>query len=403
MTDRVVVVGAGYAGTGTVASLAEELDRSGVDAELVWINEHDYHLVLHEVHRVIRNPAVASKVTIPCSDLVPEFGEFRQGRVAGIDTDERTVELAGGDEVDYDYLMVGLGSATAFYGIEGLEEYSMTLKGLDDAREIHHAVKSAAADADSDDPTKVVVGGAGLSGIQCAGEIAEYRDDHGAPIDIELVEGLDQVFPGNDPEVQGAIRKRLEEKGIDISCGDFISKVDEECIYLGGGEDEDADEMDYDVLIWTGGITGQSEMADAELDKDERSNRVYADRDFQTSDDRVFALGDSALIDQGDDTIAPPTAQAAWQAAEVAGKNIVRAMLDRPLDTWTYQDNGTVISIGESAVAHDVKVPFGVGEFRVPMNTFGGPAAKTLKKAIATKWIVSISSLGNGLSAWGDM
>lgn len=395
MTDRVVVVGAGYAGTGTVASFAKELESSGVDAELVWINEHDYHLVLHEVHRVIRNPEVASKVTIPCADLIPEWGEFRQARVEGVDTDERVVELDNGDEVSYDYLLLGLGSATAFYGIDGLQEYSLTLKGLDDAREIHHEVKSAAADASRTDPAQILVGGAGLSGIQCAGEIAEYRDKHNAPLDIKLIEGLDEVFPGNDSEVQGAIRKRLEEADIDIRCGDFISKVDEETVYLGGGEDEDPEEMPYDVLVWTGGITGQQELADAELDKDERSKRIYAAQDFQTSDERVFAIGDTALIDQGDDNVAPPTAQGAWQAAEVAGENLVRAMLDRPLETWTYDDKGTVISIGDKAVAHDVQ--------GLPFNTFGGFGAKFLKKAIATKWIASVSSLGRGMHAWNDM
>ena len=403
MTDRVVVVGAGYAGTGTVASFAEEAERADVDAELVWINEHDYHLVLHEVHRVVRKPEVASKVTVPCTELIPDWGEFRQGRVAGVDTDERVVELAGGDEVDYDYLLLGLGSETAFYGIEGLREYSLTLKGLDDAREIHHAVKSAAADATRTDPARILVGGAGLSGIQCAGEIAEYRDANRAPLDITIVEGLDQVFPGNDPEIQGAIRKRLETADVDIRCGDFISKVDEESVYLGGGEDEDAEELPYDVLVWTGGITGQEELADSDLDKDERSNRVYAAQDFQTSDERVFAIGDTALVDQGDDDVAPPTAQAAWQAAEVAGGNLVRAMLDRPLETWTYQDNGTLISIGEEAVAHNVQVKAGPATFTVPFNTFGGPGAKFLKKAVATRWISSISSLGTGLSAWSDM
>jgi len=66
MTHRIVVVGAGYAGAGTVSSLEAEVERTNADVELVWINEHDYHLVLHEVHRVIRNPDVASKVTVPC-------------------------------------------------------------------------------------------------------------------------------------------------------------------------------------------------------------------------------------------------------------------------------------------------------------------------------------------------
>ena len=397
MTHRIVVVGAGYAGTGTVDALKQEVPDADLeeDVELVWINEEDYHLVLHESHRVIRDPSVASKITIPCESLLPEWGEFRQGRAVGVDTDEQSVELDDGEAVEYDHLLLGIGSATAFYGIDGLREHSLTLKSLADAREIHQSVKEAAADASIADPAQVIVGGAGLSGIQAAGEIAEYRDEHDADIDVHLVEGLDEVFPGNDDEVQQAIRSRLEDAEINIECGEFISKVDDDTVYLGGGEDEEPEEMPYDVLVWTGGITGQEELENTDLDKDERSRRVFAAQDFRTSDDRVFAIGDTALIDQGEDNVAPPTAVAAWTAAEVAGENLVNAVQGTELSEWTFEDKGTLISVGDEAVAHDIEA--------LPFGTFGGTGAKFLKKAAAVRWIASISSFGRGMSAWSDM
>jgi NADH dehydrogenase len=392
MSTQVVVLGSGYAGTGAVQRLEAEL---GGDAEITWISEHDYHLVLHEVHRCISEPSVESKVAIPIDEVKSSSTEFVEARVTGVDVDERAVELEGGETVAYDYLLVCLGTRTAFYGIEGLEEYSLELKGLDDAREIHQQVSEAAENATSSDPATVVVGGAGLSGIQTAGEVAEYRDEHDAPIDIVLVEGLDQVFPNNDPELQGALRRRLENRGIEIMCGEFVSKVDEETIYVGGGEDDPPAELDYDVFVWTGGITGQEEMADCGLEKDERSHRVHAASDFRTSDDRVFALGDSALVEQGPDAVAPPTAQAAWQAADVAGENVARAVRGQPLKTWTHKDKGTVISIGEQAVAHDVE--------GLPINVFGGKPARVLKKAIAARWIADVASFSRAIRAWGDM
>ncbi|QLG27011.1 FAD-dependent oxidoreductase [Halorarum halophilum] len=393
MSTNVVVIGSGYAGAGAVKAFEDEIEPG--EANLTWVSEHDYHLVLHEVHRCIRDPGVESKVAIPVDEIKDDDTAFVKGRVTDVDTDEQTVLTEDGEEVPYDYLLVAVGSATAFYGIEGLREHSLTLKGLDDAREIHRELADAAEDATEMEPARVLVGGAGLSGIQSAGEIAEYRDDSRAPIDITLVEGLEEVFPGNDPEVQGALRKRLLEKDIEILTGDFISKVDEETVYLGGGEDEEPEELEYDILLWTGGITGQEEIAEVDLEKDERSNRVFAESTFETSDDRVFAIGDTALVDQGEDEVAPPTAQAAWQAAEVAGENLARAVRGAPLRSWRHEDKGTVISVGEKAVAHDVQ--------GVPMNTFGGPGAKLLKKGIATRWIVSVSSLSRGLSAWNDM
>jgi len=387
MTEKVVVLGSGYAGAGAVQSLEASL---GPEADLTWVSDVDYHLVLHESHRCIRDPTVREKITIPVTEIRSDSTTFRQGEVVGIDTDDREVELAGGGTVPYDYLLVALGSRTAFFGIEGLEEHAHTLKSLDDALAIHDAVSEAAAAASHGDPAQVVIGGAGLSGIQTAGEVAEFRDDHNADIDIHLVEGLERILPGSDPQLQGALRKRLEAADVDIRTGEFIGKVDEDRVYVG-----DDDELAYDVLVWAGGITGREAVRDANVDKDDRSHRIYAERTFETTDERVFAMGDSALIDQPGEEPAPPTAQAAWQAAEVAGTNLARRVNGQPLTEWTHKDKGTVVSIGEKAVAHDV--------LYVPLSTFGGTPAEILKKGIAARWIADIAGVRRVIDAWSDM
>ena len=387
MQDNVVVLGSGYAGAGAVKSLESHLDGR---ANVTWISDIDYHLVLHESHRCIREPSIREKVTIPIDEIKAPSTTFRQATVENVDTDERVVELADSEDIEYDYLLVGIGSRTAFFGIEGLQEHADTLKSLDDALSIHDAVSEAAAAATPDEPATVVVGGAGLSGIQTAGEIAEFRDEYGANIDIELVEGLDRILPNSDPELQGALRKRLEAADIDIHTGEFIGEVDEATVYIG-----DDVEMDYDVLVWTGGITGRDAVEHANVNKDDRSTRIFADKTFETNDDRVFAIGDAAIVDQPGETPAPPTAQAAWQAAEVAGENLARRVKGQPLTEWTHTDKGTVVSVGDKAVAHDVMY--------LPLSTFGGKAAEVLKKGIAARWIADISGVGNALDAWPDM
>jgi len=385
MTTTVVVLGSGYAGTGTVKRLEKEL---GADTELVWVSDVDYHFVLHESHRLIRNPAVDEHVTIPVEEVAARDTRFVQGEVEDLDVDDRTVSLAAGEEIDYDYAVVALGSKTAFYGIPGLAEHSLTLKGRDDALAIHEAVSEAASEATREDPAQIVIGGAGLSGIQSAAEVAKYRDENRAPTDVYLVEALEEIFPGNDDSVQRALRKQLEALDIEILTDDPITEADEDTIHF-----DEGDPLDHDVFVWTGGITGQDALDEAELDKEH--NRVHAESTFRTDDDRVFAVGDSALVDQGDDP-APPTAQAAWQAAEVVGQNVARAIEGRPLKTWRYDDKGTVISVGDKAVAHDVKyAPF--------VDTFGSFPAKTLKKVIAARWIKDVAGLGRARRAWPYM
>jgi NADH dehydrogenase len=386
MATNVTVLGAGYAGAGAVKELQK---RAGPEVSITWVADVDYHLVLHESHRIIRDPSVAEKIKIPVGEITDPSTEFVRGEVVGLDEDAREVELADGDTIEYDYCLVGLGSKTAFFGIEGLEEYSHTLKSADDAFAIHDAVSDAASDGTRSDPADIVVGGAGLSGIQSAAEIAEFRDERRAPIDVHLVEGLDSIFPGNDPEVQGALRKRVEALDINVLTGEFIGEVDEETVYIG----EDA-EMDYDVLLWTGGITGRGALDETEVDKEH--NRLQTGQNFQTTDERVFAVGDSALIEQPGEDPAPPTAQAAWGAADVAAENIVRAIEGRQLTSWVHEDKGTVVSVGDKAVAHAVQA-FGVS---APVTTFSGFPAKNLKKAIAARWIADVAGYGRAASAW---
>jgi len=383
MSERVVVLGAGYAG----ATALQRLERELPGADLTWVSREPYHLVLHEVHRVVRDPGVADDVTVPVDAIAGRDTTFVRGEVTGLDTDARVVELADGSELEYDYVLVALGSETAFYGIPGLEEHAHTLKGLDDAEAIHEDVVAAAGAATPDDPAEVVVGGAGLSGIQLAGEVAAYRDEHRAPIQVTLVEAMDEIMPGRDPDLQAAVRGKVEASDIEVLTDDPIVEASDDRVVF-----DERDPIDHDVLAWAGGVTGPGAMEDAAVDA--HHNRVEARADFSTSDDRVFAVGDAAVVDQGDD-VAPPTAQAAWGAAEVAAANVRRAIEGEPLETWTYTDKGTLISVGEAAVAHDL--------LGVPVTTFNSGPAQFMKKLVAARWIAQITTWRRALSAWGSL
>jgi len=387
MTESVVVLGSGYAGAGAIQRLESALGEQG---DLTWVSDRPYHLVLHEVHRCIRDPAIKEHVTIPIEEVKSPSTTFIEGRVETVDVEDRTIELADGDSIAYDYLLVAIGSQTAFFRIDGLEANAHTLKSLDDALAIHDALEAQADKASIGDPARVVVGGAGQTGVQVAGEVAAYRDETSAPIDVVLVEGLESVLPGAGRAFQAAIRERLDERSVDVRTGNFVSRVDDERVHF-----DDGDDLAYDVLVWTGGITGQRAMQDVRVTKDHKSNRLKTTTTFQTDDERVFALGDAALVEQPGDDPAPPNAQAAWQAADVAAANIVRSIRGQPLAEWRYENKGTVVSVGDEAVATDVLYS--------PIETFNGVAAELLKKAIAARWIADVSSFSRALSAWPSM
>lgn len=404
MSTQIAVLGSGYAGAAAVKSLESELNDE--NADVVWISREPHHFILHEAHRCIRDPGIRDTITIPIDEITSD-ARFIQGTVTGFDVDNREIALNDGSTIEYDYAIVCLGSQTAFYGIDGLKEHSLTLKSLGDALTIHEQVAGAARDSSNDDPAQVVIGGAGLTGIQTAGEVATYRDEYDAPIAVYLIEQMDEIFPGHDNEFQGALQNKLEAHDIDIQTGATVETVDETSIDF-----ESGDTLDYDVFVWAGGVSGQDAFDDTEIETDH--NRAYTDATLKTSDDRVFAIGDAALVDQEQqdgplteetiwqqivnpdtDNVPPPTAEAAMEEGEHVGANVARTIDGRELLNWAYVNKGTTVSVGDDAVANNV-----IG---VPINTFSGPGARFLEKLIAVRWIGKATSWERAIHAWREL
>ena len=377
MSPRIVVVGAGYAGT----ALIQEL-KPNPDLEVIWISASPYHLVKHEIHRVIRSPEIADGLQIPITDMTSKGIAFENGRVTQVSAEDQTVHLANGTSIPFDVLAITAGARTAFYGIPGLDEHAQTLSGIDDAQAIHDAVIGANVD-----PLRVIVGGGGLTGIQIAGEPTELAGQIDQVIELTIVEALDQILPNGPAPLRSRITEELDARGIQTITGSPVVEATEDTVIL----DEDR-ELPVDLLIWSGGITGNN--IDVTGDVDTTRNRLKAAPTLRTSDPRIFAFGDAAVIEQGDG-IAPPTAQAAWQAAPTAAANIRATLADEPLSTWEFTDKGTLISIGDTAVAH------GIDNFPVP--TFGSYPAAFLKKAVAARWIADVDTWQRAAKMWRSL
>ncbi|TVT91469.1 NAD(P)/FAD-dependent oxidoreductase, partial [Haloferax volcanii] len=266
---RVLVLGAGYAGL----TLARDLERRlPADADLTVVNDSPHHLVQHEVHRAIRRPAVADAIQVPLDEAL-DRAEVVVDRVTGVDRDARTVELAAGDALGYDYCAVCLGAQTAYYGIPGLEAHSVPLKRVADAETIRTRFFD-----DCDEGGTVVVGGAGLSGVQVAGELAALRDEEGAHADIVLVERLDAVAPSFDASFRRAVRDELLDRGVEIRTETTVESVTDATV------EADTGDIDYDLLVWTGGIAGDDAMG---------GERPAVRADLRL-DRRTFVVGDAA-------------------------------------------------------------------------------------------------------------
>lgn len=384
MTDSVLVLGAGYAGTATVTRL-QDLESDGLSVQ--WIDETTTHLVRHEVHRAVRRPSVGDDITLPLEDIATANTNVTRGTVVDVDTDKQLVSLEDGTTLDYDYLVVAIGSDPEYYGIDGLVEHAYSLSSLDDALAINEAIEDAMADAKPSDPAQVVVGGGGLSGIQTAGEIAAFRDEYDAPLEITLVEALRRIFPSGDDDLRAAIEANLDDVGVRVLTNDPIVEAEPNRVHF-----VEREPIPADVLVWTGGIRGQAAVGDGSLESN--NDRLLAGANFKTSDDRVFAVGDSALVETADGP-APPTAQAAIQAGDAVADNVVKEANGSSPTDWSYSDRGTLVSIGDRALANDV--------LGLPTGVIGGSIARTLKKGVAATWIASVTSWTRALRSWKSL
>ena len=179
---RVLVLGAGYAGVALTRKLERTLDD---DVDILVVDDTGTHVVQHEVHRVVRKPQIADHITLDLHELF-DRADVREGTVVDVDADANEVALADGSVLSYDVGAVCLGAETAYYDLPGVREHAIPLKRVADAQRIRASALDA-IDADG----HAVVGGAGLSGIQVAGELAALADQPDAEPSTQDVEGAD--------------------------------------------------------------------------------------------------------------------------------------------------------------------------------------------------------------------
>ncbi|MFO7834620.1 MAG: FAD-dependent oxidoreductase [Halohasta sp.] len=372
---HVVVLGAGYAGVTLTRKLEASLPPA---AELTLVDEGETHLVQHEVHRAIRRPSITDSIEVPLDSLF-DRAEVITARVEDVDTDADRVVLDSGETLEYDYAGLCLGAETAVYGLPGVDEYGLPLKSVDDAE----AIRTQALDAiDSGEDARFVVGGAGLSGVQVAGELATLAAEEGAADRIEIVvlEQLDSVAPAFPEAFQTAVIDELAARGIEIRTETAVREATESTIETRHERTGTERSVDYDLFVWTGGIGGAAAMA---------GDRPIVRSDLRLTDS-TFALGDAARVVDADGEAVPASASAAIRAAPVAATNITalvgwelsdREGFEPRLSQFRFDVPGWIVSVGDGAVA------------QVGPKVVTGKPAKALKASVGAGYLSSVRAI----------
>ncbi|CAB3393300.1 NAD(P)/FAD-dependent oxidoreductase [Kyrpidia spormannii] len=349
MNKRVVVLGAGYGGLVAALKLAKGTPAGSVDITLV--NKYDYHQLVTQLYE----PAAAAKrdteVRIPLKKLLAGKPiRFVQDVVTKIDPKEKVVTLEGG-ELSYDYLVVALGSETEYFGIPGMKEYGMTLKSVDEARLIRTHIERCFAEYPLDPRPELltfVVGGAGLTGIELVGEIADWLprlcEESNIPreqVTLYNVEAMPSILPGFEPDLVAKAEEVLKAKGVIFKVGSPIVQVEPGAVHL-----KDGGVIQSRTIIWTGGVRGNQIVVDAGFETEPRGRAKVNEYLQAVGYDDVYMAGDCCFVLNEQGRPYPPTAQLAIQMGNSVAHNLAADLQGRPKTPFVPKILGTVASLG---------------------------------------------------------
>ncbi|MFC3956903.1 NAD(P)/FAD-dependent oxidoreductase [Halovivax cerinus] len=382
---HVAVLGAGYAGLAVARRLEHLLPTA---CEVTIVADSPDHIVRHELHRVIRRPTVANDIAVSLPSVL-DRARVRVSTVERVDREQRVVHLSRGS-LEYDYCVICLGTETAFHGLDDVRERATPLKRFSHAfvirRDVLETIDSTTG------AVRVVVCGAGLSGVQVAGELTALAAERGVDdrVAVTLLEQRDRVAPGFPEPFGDAIERALTDAGVDVVTGTRVTGADEASLRVSGTDEASVtvsgdDAVRFDQLVWTGGIRGP----DA-LDGD----RTPVGPDLRL-DAHAFGCGDAVTVTDANGATVPASAQSARREARVAAANVAtlverdlmgRAAAEPALRRFRFASPGWVVSVGDDAVAW------------IGSQVLTGTSARAAKATVGATYLAKLGERRRALS-----
>lgn len=368
MAWRVVIAGGGFGGLYAARRLERILPRHSAQVTLVTSENFLLYTPLL--------PGAASGTLEPRHVVVPLREELRStdirlGRVTGADPQARVLRYTGADgrdhELEYDQLVVALGSVSRVLPIPGLGEYGLGFKTIAEAIALRNRALVSLEIAESlDTPEErapyltFVFVGAGYAGLEGIAELQDYVAD---VIDRYprcrldgtrwiLVEAGARIMPEIDPGLAEFAARELRGRGIDIRTSTTLEGVSADTATLSGGEP-----IPCRTVVWTAGVRATPVAAQLGLPLDERG-RITTDEFLRVPGfDGVWAIGDAAAVPDpaaNGQRPTPPTAQHALRQGRLVGHNVAAALGHGQIKKFTYKTLGVFVDMGRHQAVAEV-------------------------------------------------
>lgn len=365
--QKIIIIGGGAGGLELATDLGDKLGKTD-KAQITLVDKNSYHLwkpLLHEVATGVLDEQV-DNIYYASQGQQHNF-EFTQGTFTDLDRDSKRITVINHNDesisIDYDILVIAIGSTSNDFGTPGVKEHCIFLDDQNAAIRLRETLInkftsfcSIIDDHQSTDQDKIriaIVGG-GATGVELASELPNMVETFGACgrnkmcsdlLDVSVIEATDRILPALPEKTAISITKTLEKQGIHVLTKTMITKAENDGFYP-----KDGDIIKADIMIWTAGVKAPDYLKEISGLESSRSNQLVVKPTLQTSrDDSIFVIGDCAYAMQDNGHASPPTAQAAHQMAKICYENIINILNNNPLKSFKYTDNGTIISLHDTA------------------------------------------------------
>ncbi|MCL1140132.1 NAD(P)/FAD-dependent oxidoreductase [Shewanella pneumatophori] len=365
---NIVIVGGGAGGMEIATKLGHQLGRKG-KARVTLIDCAESHVWKPLLHEVATGALDIGIDAISYRGHAANHGyHFQQGAMTDIDretkqvilapiNDEKGNELLPARRIDYDYLVIAIGSIANDFNITGVREHCVFLDSTEQAMEIRSMLLNKfmryASHHQLDDKIKIAVVGAGATGVEMSAEMHHAVDQlrgFGYKIDsslleITLIEADDRILPKVEKaEISASVAKELTAIGVKVMTNTRINQVTEEGLHT--SEDEF---IPSDMVIWSTGVKAPDFLKEIGGLESNHINQVMVNQNMQTTrDPAIFAIGDCAACPQEDGSWVPPRGQSARQMALMTADNIKLLLDGKPAsNNYVYKDLGALVNLSK--------------------------------------------------------
>jgi NADH:ubiquinone reductase (H+-translocating) len=369
---RILILGGGFAGL----TVAMELERKlGQDPaiEITLVNRENFFLFTPMLHEVAASDLDLTTIVNPARKMLSRV-RFFAGQIESIDIERRSVVVSHGFDhhshtLEFDFLVLGLGSVTNLCGIPGLEEHALTMKSLGDSIRLRNHLIAHLEEADSDcckvkEPrVTFVVAGGGFAGVETVAAINDFVRNalpsypnlsKGMLVRVVLVHSGPVLLPELKEELGTYAQRKLDQRKIEIRLNTKVESFSGNMLRLSDGTSIDAN-----TLFWTAGATPNPLVQNIPCEKEHGRLLVTESLELRNRPN-IWALGDCAAVpDSKRGGFHPPTAQHALREAKVVAHNVVASLRGTEKKRFSFSAIGQLAAIGRrTGVANILGINF---------------------------------------------